>query len=131
MILQIPELGAVAIANQVGRVMLLTMTKSAEYPCGFRIDWILPLKSQEAQDLRPEKALMGMAVGPIQGREALENYSRFDYLKQCGNELGNPLEHPRRYRLFLMYCDHTVLSYEIIRSPAANKLGAQDRILLP
>lgn len=131
MILQIPELGAIVIANQVGRVMLLTMTKSADYPCGFRIDWILPLKSQEARDLRPEKALMGMAVGPIHGREALENYSRFDDPERYGNELGNPLEYPRRYRLFLMYCDHTVLSYEIIGSTAANEFGAQDRIILP
>lgn len=131
MILQIPELGAVAIANQVGRVTLLTMTKSVEYQCGFRIDWILPLRSQEEQDLRPEEALMGMAVGPIQGREALQNYSRFDRPEQHWNEVGNPLEYPRRFRLFLIYRDHTVLSYEITRLPAANDLGVQDRIILP
>lgn len=131
MILQIPELGAVAIANQVGRVMLLTMTKSADPHCGFRVDCILPLKSQEAQDLRPEKALMGMAIGPVQDRESLENYSRFDHPKQYGNELENWLEHQRRYRLFLMYCDHTVLSYEITRSPTANEIGVQDRMILP
>lgn len=130
MILQIPELGAVAIGNQVGRVMLLTMTKSADYRCGFRVDWILPLKSQEEQDLRPEVPLMGMAVGPIQGRGAMDNYSRNDLPDQHSEELWNPLEYPRRYRLFLLYCDHTVLSYEIKRSPAAKDLGVQDRILL-
>lgn len=130
MVVQIPELGAVAIANQVGRVMLLTMTTSSEFQCGFRVDWILPLKSQEAQHLRPEVALMGMAVGPIQGREAMDDYSRCDLLNQHSNEVGNLLEHPRRYRLFLIYCDHTVLSYEVSRSPAANEFGAQDRIIL-
>lgn len=130
MILQIPELGAVAIANQAGRVMLLTMTNSAEYRCGFRVDWILPLRTQEEKELRPEVALMGMAVGPIQGREAMDKYSRFDLPDQHSEERWNPLGYPRRYRLFLIYCDHTVLSYEVTRSPAGNDLGAQDRIIL-
>lgn len=130
MIIQIPELGAVAIANQAGRVMLLTMTRSAEYNCGFRVDWILPLKSQEEQGIRPVAALMGMAVSPVPGREAMENYSRFDLPEQHSKEVRNPLQHPRRYRLFLIYCEHTVLSYEITRSPAANAVGVQDRIIL-
>ena len=130
MIIQIPELGAVAIGNQAGRVMLLTMTRSTGYPCGFRVDWILPLKTQEERDLRPEVTLMGMAVGPIQGREALDSYTQFEYLEQHGKEIGNPPANPRRYRLFLIYCDHTVLSYEISRSPAAYNHGVQDRMIL-
>jgi hypothetical protein len=133
MVLQIPELGAVAIGNQAGRVMLITMTKSVHYKnrYGFRVDWLLPFKSQEDQGLRPELPLIGMAAGPIQGREMMESYNGFDpSLSPYAEEVRKPFEPPRRHRLFLFYRDHTVLSYEIKRSPAAKDIGVQDRVLL-
>lgn len=126
MILQIPELGAIVIGNQIGRVMLLTMTTSEEFRCGFRVDWLLPLKSQEEKEHRPEVPLLGMAVSPIQGRETMNKCnSQFD-----PPDPRNPLETPRTHRLFLLYCDHTILSYEITRSPAARDTRVQHRTLL-
>ena len=131
MILQIPELGVVAIGNQVGRVMLLTMTKSAEYPCGFRVECILPLKSEEEKEHRPEVALMGMAVAPIQGKKTMNNQSRLEVPNQDSESLCESFENPRRYRLFLIYCNHTVLSYEITLSLATNEVGVWDYDQLP
>lgn len=134
MILQIPELGAIAVGNQAGRVMLLTMTKSVHDKSryGFRVDWLLPFKSQEDQGLRPEVSLTGMAVSPIQGREMMENYNNgFDPPTGLyADEVRKPSEPPRRHRLFLFYRDHTILSYEITRSPAAKDMGVQDRVIL-
>ena len=106
MIAQIPELGVVVIGNQVGRVGILTMTRwEAQKQSGYKIECILPFSSEESKGMRPRKPLMGMAVGPIQGH-------------------GTPLpqhspkmtpEQPRRFRLLMTYCDHTILSYEISR----------------
>lgn len=123
MIVQIPELGAVAIGNQIGRVMLLTTTMAPDFGGGFRVDALLPFKSQEEKGLRPTVPLLGMAVGPIQGRETMDqSNSRFDPPDPRAEE-GKPLATPRRYRLFLFYTDHTILSYEITRLPAAEDMG--------
>ncbi len=106
MIAQIPELGVVVIGNQVGRVGILTMTRwEARKQSGYKIECILPFSSEERKGVRPKRPLMGMAVGPVQG-------------------MGGPLpgESPRvgvtgmrRFRLLMVYCDHTMLSYEISR----------------
>ena len=107
MIAQIPELGVVVIGNQVGRVGILTMTKwEAQKQSGYKIECILPFNSEEGKGLRPRKPLMGMAVGPIQGQETA--------LPQESPRIGT--QPPRRFRLLMMYCDHTILSYEISRS---------------
>lgn len=105
-IAQIPELGVVVIGNQVGRVGILTMTRwEAQKQSGYKIECILPFNSEESKGLRPRKPLMGMAVGPIQGQERA--------LPQDSPKIG--AQHPRRFRLLMMYCDHTILSYEISR----------------
>lgn len=118
MIHQIPELGAVAVGNQIGRVALLTLTKwpaieedrgkipvsaDIEDYAAFKISAILPLQSQVDGNLRPEEPLLGMAIGPIQG--------------QCNS--GGEL---KRYRLFMTYHDHTILSYEISREVPGGQL---------
>lgn len=126
MMLQIPELGIVAIAYQAGRVALLTMTrkvKNDQY--GFRLEWLLPFQTQEEAGKRPDVALLGMAIGPVQG---------------CGKTSGSVIDEPRdskglsngtrRFRLILTYYDHTILSYEIWRSIAGSGSGIQDRILV-
>lgn len=132
MIVQIPDLGALIIANQAGRAMILTMTKSVHRKdhYGFRVDWILPFRGQEEQGLRPEVQLVGMAVSPIQGREGLDSYSRFDPPDPYAEQLRKPVEHPRRYRLFLFYSDHTVLSYEMKRTLPTKDPGVQNRVFL-
>lgn len=74
---QIPELGLVIIASQSGRCAVCsTMRKSRNGPLGLRVDWILPTAKQEIAGLRPNHALLGIAVGPIQGvlKEGGENH---------------------------------------------------------
>ena len=108
MIAQIPELGVVLIGNQVGRVGILTMTKwPAQKQSGYKIEVILPFHSEEEKGMRPIKPLMGMAVGPIQGQERP--------LPQASPRMGGAREPTRRFRLMMIYCDHTILSYEISR----------------
>ena len=112
----IPELGLVIIACQIGRVALLTMThgKGRRKP-GMRLDWMLPFKSQEEKGDRPNVPLIGIAVGPIQGRLFATNGSEETLLGEAHNESWRRFEPLRRYRLMLTYLDQTVLSYEIGR----------------
>ena len=68
MLQQIPELGVVIVASQSGRCAVCsTMRRTRDGPHGIRVDWILPTKKQEKAGLRPQHALLGIAVGPIQG----------------------------------------------------------------
>jgi hypothetical protein len=85
----IPELGIVIIATQMGRCAVCTLTKKTDTgTMGFRVDWILPTKEQERQGLRPPVPLLGIAAGPIQGRQIGEenNTSNESYssLKSAG-----------------------------------------------
>ena len=66
----IPELGIVVIATQIGRVAVCTLTrKGPKGPCGLRVDWIIPFASQEKNHERPLTHLLGIAAGPVQGRQ--------------------------------------------------------------
>jgi hypothetical protein len=122
---QIPSLGVVIIATQKGRVAVLSLTqtvtrmldyekaktyemaKTNESPIekprmekrvfGYRVDHILPLSSQEEAGHRPKAGIHGIAVGPVQGTEHLE-----DGLK--------------RWRLLVHYQDLSILAYEIGKS---------------
>ena len=109
---QIPELNLVVIGNQVGRVGVLTMTRwHDEY--GYRIECILPTKTQEEQGQRPDKELIGVAIGPIQGHEEPPSAgSRLDVSEEAPERAK---VQSRRFRLMLTYYDHTVLTYEISR----------------
>ncbi|KZF21397.1 hypothetical protein L228DRAFT_240255 [Xylona heveae TC161] len=70
MLASIPELGLLIIGSQVGRVSIFALTRSRNPPqLAFRLDAILPFKSQEEAGQRPNYPLMGIAVGPVQGRE--------------------------------------------------------------
>jgi len=69
MLLQIPELGIVIIATQIGRCAVCALTKKERQGMlGLRVDWILPTRSQEKQRLRPLTELLGIAVAPVQGQ---------------------------------------------------------------
>ena len=116
MTLQVPELGMVAIACQSGRVALFTLTKTLcvqngqkKVKHGMRLDWTLPFKSQEEKGERPNLPLIGIALGPLQGR--------FRTLEGAEDEefYWRKAEPVRRYRLMLTYFDRTVLSYELGR----------------
>ncbi len=124
MVLQIPELGIVAVGNQAGRVGILTMTRWQSYiESGFKIEFILPFHSQEEQGSRPEKALMGVAIGPIQGHETKPD--KGSALETTGAPVTGPrpaTRSSRRFRLMMVYYDHTLLSYEISRRPDGDEI---------
>ena len=128
MVLQVPELGVVAIASQAGRVALLTMTKSTRgsEQYGFRIEWLLPLRSEEEKLLRPNTALMGMALGPVQGR----GMTAASAVSGDAQDQAMVADGSRRFRLMLTYYDHTILSYEIWRSLSDAGSGIQCRELV-
>nr|POE76656.1 hypothetical protein CFP56_76367 [Quercus suber] len=108
----IPVLGVVILASQKGRVLVLSLTKlsdhrSSDLPSGtssgsghtvyaMRCDCILPFASQEKLNQRPFAPLHGITVGPMQGTQNLP-------------------EKRKRWRLILMYQDHSILSYEITK----------------
>ena len=120
MVHHIPELGVVAIGNQAGRVALLTMTylpKDDRY--GFRIEAILPFKSQEEKNIRPEAPLLGMAISPVQG-EGLRAYSPSSGTPDASTR--RRVNTSGRYRLLMMYYDNTVLSYEMSRPSAESEV---------
>ena len=114
---QVPELGLVLVASQIGRVALLTLTRMrGTKHLAFRLDCILPSKDQEERGERPMVPLLGMAVGPIQGRECkAESGGDGCSPDGRGEEAWRLVEGSRRYRLMLYYSDHTVLSYELSR----------------
>lgn len=125
MVAQVSELGLVLVASQIGRVGLLTLTRMrATKQLAFRLDCILPTKEQEARKERPMVPLLGMAVGPLQGRE-IKTGSGTDGGSPDGRgkEAWRAIEGSRRYRLMLYYSDHTVLSYELSRRSGKGSSG--------
>ncbi|KAL6236025.1 hypothetical protein BDW75DRAFT_207862 [Aspergillus navahoensis] len=170
MVKYIPEHGIVVAASQKGRAAIIALTESPTIGRTFRVDWIVPLESQEKYGERPLFPLLGMSVAPMQG---FEIHPDVPYIPQGGpghdceagdmetetepsmsandllfqyKEVNNPSptsrseseqEHltlpecharatrsyqpeeswrgwnpSRRYRLMLMYAEHTVMSYE-------------------
>ena len=134
MLLQIPELGLVVLGCQMGRVALMTVTVmqrgKGEEKVGGRVDWILPFHSQEAKGERPEAPLLGIAVGPIQGRERTSESAGDEATNDGTSERWRAVEHSRRYRLLMTYDDHTILSYEIWRSANENGDNDDDHVLI-
>ena len=114
----IPSLGLVILASQKGRAMVLSLTKITpvthcapaleEFRCGsksiyaMKLAAILPTAEQERQNQRSCYPLHGIAVSPVQGSE--------------GSKSG-------RWRLMLMYQDHSILSYELSRRSRARDSG--------
>lgn len=156
MVKYLPEDGLVVAATQIGRVAIISLAEAHRKGHAFRINWIVPLQSQEKYGDRPLVPLLGMAVSPVQGQERpaddsdymparSEHDMSFHYYQV--DEDGSPtraeggghrtdsglstvesnasinyhhkprerwhgLQSSRRYRLLLIYGDHTVLSYE-------------------
>ncbi|KAJ0365657.1 hypothetical protein COL154_004236 [Colletotrichum chrysophilum] len=125
MIIHVPELSLVVVGSAIGRVVLLTPTRTA-YPHGlrregfkvkngFRIDWVLPTRADEEAGKRPNRSLYGIAVGPVQEAGAPGCLLRAD-----GAAAPSPAT--RRYRLMLHYRDHRILSYDIGRDEKGEHL---------
>jgi hypothetical protein len=121
---QIPELGIFIAASPGGRAAIfgLIQYKGEEGNVyGFRLDHILPFYRQEKDLLMGGYSgirLVGIAVGPVQGM--LDGPD--------GN--GSSGSGVRRWRLLMMYDDHTVLSYELERCRESNEApGLADLIV--
>ena len=135
MIQQIPELGVVVVGSAAGRAAILTLTrmKHTDPPLsalsalsGFRIDWIVPFKSQEDRGVRPEAPLMGIAVSPIQGQGDQSEIADEDGAgADASRRLGT-----RKYRIMLVYSEHTILSYVIDRSTTGTGYEVNDRVIV-
>lgn len=124
MVFQVPELGMIAIGSPAGRVGLFTMTTwQAPKQPGYKIECILPFKSQEEKGMRPTKLLMGMAIGPIQGQETAPPPGSTQSTSHGATRKTPCTAHStKRFRLFLTYYDHTILSYEISRPTAQDDI---------
>ncbi|KAF5006607.1 hypothetical protein FDECE_7002 [Fusarium decemcellulare] len=119
MIALAPELSLMAIGSPTGRVVLLTLTRKAVpteheegiWEHGFRVEWVLPTRSDEEVHRRVLRPMHGMAMGPVQVDDGV------------GGEVGSggPAM-PRRYRLMLHYRNHDILSYELTRENQTGKL---------
>ncbi|KAI2635467.1 hypothetical protein GGS21DRAFT_83933 [Xylaria nigripes] len=114
-LLHIPELSLVVAGSMCGRVVLITLTRpvNPEYSFkrGFKVDAILPKKSDEDQLLRPICPLLGVAIGPVPSTSG------------GGSALPERLLGERRYRILLHYYDHRILSYEIYRNLTTSELS--------
>ncbi|KKA25398.1 hypothetical protein T310_0576 [Rasamsonia emersonii CBS 393.64] len=69
MVKYVPEHGIVIAATQKGRAAVITLTEAPGKGLTFRINWMLPLASQEKYADRPLIPLLGIAVSPVQGFE--------------------------------------------------------------
>lgn len=69
MVKYIPELGLVVAASQKGRVAIISLTWHEEIGSTFRLDWIVPFSTQEAEEERPIIPLLGITVSPMPGYE--------------------------------------------------------------
>lgn len=117
MIHQIPDINVVLVGSQVGRVGILTMTYwKSRNESGFKFEAIVPFRSQERLGQRPEVPLMGIAVSPMQNHWFPKPDDSPGDSPPSYTNVGVPM----RYRLLLIYCDHTVLAYEIFR-PSVNE----------
>ncbi|GAB1310082.1 CRT10-domain-containing protein [Madurella fahalii] len=109
MIIHVPELNLVVAGSPVGRVALITPTKTAgrfqhiRVRRGFRVERVLPRRSEDA--LRPACTLIGIAMSPVPNDRA----RRLNLHPPRGS---TP---PIMYRLMLHYRDHTILMYDISR----------------
>jgi len=197
MVQQIPDLGIVVAASQKGRVGIFALTEVEAEGLFFRLDQILPFKSQEKYGHRPLCPLLGIAVGPVESHlvpidevnrpyePSLNEWLEYDidfsiigndehedlrpqisdakysqsnhkgkgeggerggdiqkqksYGKQHIRQMpfGRPfrreswhgIEYSRRYRLFLMYSDHTIMHYEIFYDWPLDMLGPHGRLI--
>lgn len=119
MIALAPELSLMAIGSPTGRVVLITLTRKAcpakhdegTWEHGFRVEWVLPTGSDEAEHRKTLRPMHGMALGPVQVDDDIG-----------GKVGGGGPAMPRRYRLMLHYRNHDILSYELTREEQTGKL---------
>ncbi len=115
MLIHVRELNMVVCGSLCGRVALITLTRPRRYHAdkpfkrGFRVDAVLPRRSEEEKRIRPHSPLHGVAISPVPDHKAR------------GVDLHRPERggHPgigQVYRLILHYLNHDILMYHITRS---------------
>ncbi|RDA85186.1 hypothetical protein CP532_2373 [Ophiocordyceps camponoti-leonardi (nom. inval.)] len=120
MVAHVPELWLVVAASATGRVVLLTPTRlgrKIEYEgmplkVAFRVEWILPRRSDEMRTWREPRPLHGMAVGPVQ----------VSSVEAAAAGAAAGASRPRRFRLMLHYSNHDILTYEVTRVEETGKV---------
>ncbi|KIX09374.1 uncharacterized protein Z518_00453 [Rhinocladiella mackenziei CBS 650.93] len=86
MLQEIPELGIVIVASQLGRCAVCSLTRYEKTgTLGLRVDWTLPTRNQEFTNTRPIMPLLGVATSPIQGRFRKKS-------PKSRSEAGTPVE---------------------------------------
>ncbi|KAF2736808.1 hypothetical protein EJ04DRAFT_575030 [Polyplosphaeria fusca] len=108
---QIPELGIALVASPAGKLAVLDLTalvrKESEEPeekivYGFKLATVLPEKEVEQRwGFLAYVRLVGVAVGPVQG--------------MLDGEWDAWSGRMRRWRVLMMYQDHSVVCYELSR----------------
>ncbi|KAL2261717.1 hypothetical protein VTK26DRAFT_3515 [Humicola hyalothermophila] len=115
MLIHVPELNLVVAGSPTGRVALVTLTKTARrirstpVRRGFRIDCVLPRRSEDQRGVRPICSLIGVAVSPAPDCRA-KGLSLFSDKRE-----GRRAVPPVMYRLIMHYKDHTILMYDLAR----------------
>lgn len=136
---QIPELGVFLVGSPKGRVGVFTLhtlmpdhTKQLndvqEEVKTMRLDWLLPFKSQEEEEMRPLQQLVGLSVGPVfrtgsenRAGESGKHREWIDRGARDGHGEGDGVADQRAekvdgvWRILLLYRNHTILAYEIRR----------------
>lgn len=147
MVCVVPELSMVVVASQQGRAAIFRLTQN-EAGYMMRLDDMLPREPNDAvrsgtnaedePQVRPRSALLGIAVGPIQGREFGRSRRNSENNTAVGSDSDDDvsnrqetsevwarkkrgvwrgLERRRRYRLMMVYNDGSILSYELGGTP--------------
>jgi hypothetical protein len=112
MVVPIPELSLVVVGSQAGRAALVSLTRiddraSLNGPVvSFRIDGFLPSRDSHQERVWPRRPILGMAAAPVQTAEGL-GVQRF-----------------KRWRLFMHFYDHSILTWELSRDVGTDSLVA-------
>ncbi|KAL1955839.1 hypothetical protein VTO42DRAFT_8078 [Malbranchea cinnamomea] len=122
----IPELGVVVAASQKGRVAIISLTQVQGEGMFFRVDKIVPFDYQERFGLRPLCPLLGIAVGPVEGHLIPPDDPNWSGYRR---EAWHGSEFSRRYRLLLMYADHSVLHYELYYDWPRDMRGPEGKLV--
>ncbi|KAH8695114.1 hypothetical protein BGW36DRAFT_382143 [Talaromyces proteolyticus] len=88
MVKYLPEHGIVIAATQKGRAAVISLARVSNGGLALRINWMLPLASQEKYGERPLRPLLGLAVGPIQGFEMKQDVPDIPYKARDCNDFS-------------------------------------------
>ena len=126
----IPDIDIIVTATAAGRAAIFSLTRGVissgskskgknghqQPELAMRLDWVLPFASQEERGERPPMVLIGIATAPLQGLDDSSNNDAASSSSSSANRRPKA-----RWRLFLTYEDHTVLSYELWRGGKGKK----------